>query len=256
MALGFVYACCPENELQRVKIGFTTQPDPVYYCHSHHGRTLCPLRILSVTGHCDARVAEGVIHLLLRADRVAEKHEIFNLSTTRGGSTGMRRLEEAVAFAQEMDSRCGLPVPLARDSVAERMRAREARAAQREEARKAVADRKRRRVAEKAQRETKQKPASKAEKAAAQRSMAAERARRWLQRHTARAESQSQFVRRSDLYRAFQFANKEERIPQTALGKGGFFHKALEELGEDTYKTRYSGQRDVFMGWSLLAPES
>jgi len=66
---GFVYACCPEGETSRVKIGFTTSNDPEKYCRTHHAGTLCPLVILRATGYANARLAEQGIHFVLAADR-------------------------------------------------------------------------------------------------------------------------------------------------------------------------------------------
>lgn len=255
MVPGFVYACCPENELQRVKIGLTTQPDPVYYCHSVYGRILCPLEILSITGHCNARVAEGVVHLLLAGDRVAEKHEVFDLSSVRGGVTGLKRLEQAVTFAQEMDSRAGLPVPSARDSAAERVQAREAkkekRARREQEVREALMERKRQKRADLAQREETKRAAAEAAEAAVEAAKAANRVQQWVDGHLRRTDSR-QYVCRSQLYQAFRRAVKAERYARTALGKRRFFHKMFEVLGEENHKARHAGYRDVFLGWSLI----
>lgn len=256
MAPGFVYACCPQNELQRVKIGFTTQPDPVYYCHSVHGRLLCPLEILSITGHCNARVAEGVVHLVLAGDRVAEKHEVFDLSSVRRGMTGLKRLEEAVAFAQEMDSRADLPVPSARDSAAERVQAREAKREKRARREQEIREeRKRQKQADVAQREESKRAAAKAAEAAVEAAKAAGRVQQWVDGYLRRADS-GQYVCRSQLYQAFRTAVKAERCSRTALGKRRFFHKMFEVLGEESHKARHGGHRDVFLGWSLVPSPS
>lgn len=165
MAPGFVYACCPADDFTRVKIGFTTKDDPVMYCHEQYSRTLCPLHIIAISSHGNARVAEQIIHTALSLDRVMENHEVFNLSTMRSEMTGLQRLEKAVKYATELNGLSGLPVVQPVDNTAMRQQQRELaqkardarRSAQRAKAQQARAARvlEKRRQTEEAKREAK-----------------------------------------------------------------------------------------------------
>ena len=138
---GFVYACHPEEDMSRVKIGFTTAVDPEKYCRTNHARTLCPLSILRISAHANGRVAEQVTHLILSSDRIDGSHEVFNLATSRRGLTGPERLDEALNAAANMDRLAGLPVPVARHSTEQ---SRKRKAVDREELRQVIQDTKRR----------------------------------------------------------------------------------------------------------------
>ena len=140
---GFVYACHPEDDMSRVKIGFTTAVDPEKYCRTNHARTLCPLSILRISAHANGRVAEQVIHLILSSDRIDKSHEVFNLATFRKGLTGPERLDEALNAAANMDRLAGLPVPVARHSAARAEQSRKRKAVDREELRQVIQDTKR-----------------------------------------------------------------------------------------------------------------
>lgn len=137
---GFVYACHPEADFARVKIGFTTSDDPVRYCKIHHARTLCPLAVLCTSSHANARVAEQVVHLILSSDRIDNNHEVFDLSTHRKGMSGLERLQEALNAAQHIDHLSGLPVPVAKDTEAEVKSNRKRKLAEKENIQQIVRD--------------------------------------------------------------------------------------------------------------------
>lgn len=102
---GFVYAVCKLDDLSSVKIGFTTQ-NPHEYCRAY-GRTLTPLHILAIEPFSKARLGEANVFHILSAQRVHEKHEIFDLSSDRG----LQDLKQALQQAAALDKLAGLVVP-------------------------------------------------------------------------------------------------------------------------------------------------
>ena len=139
-----MYACHPEDDMSRVKIGFTTAEDPEKYCRTQHARTLCPLSILRISAHANGRVAEQVTHLILSSDRIDDKHEVFNLAMTRKGLNGPERLDEALNAVAKLDLLSGLPVPVAKDSRAQAEQSRKRKAVDRDELRQVIQDTKKR----------------------------------------------------------------------------------------------------------------
>ena len=257
-----MYACHPQKDLARVKIGFTTQPDPVFYCHNNYGRTLCPLAIAAIFPVGNARVAETIIHVALVADRTDPHHEVFDLSTVRNHKTGTQRLEEAIDVVRHLNEVSGLPIPVAVDNAALREEARRRREALRHQRQEALRISKQREVAARQEARVQKRKLHQLQQAETKRQRVrtkqdsrkpADHVAKWIENHLRCTENPEDFVKRSDMYRHYRSNVEEERDKKTALGKQKFFHKLMLELGEAGFRARYQGgnqqSRDVFLGY-------
>lgn len=110
---GYLYACQPEGDLRRVKIGSTLSDDPESHCRFRHGRALTPLHILRLLPTGNARVAVVLCHHLLFQDST---RGLFDLSGVRDGFTGEVRLDRALALVRFADEQAGACLPAQVDS--------------------------------------------------------------------------------------------------------------------------------------------
>ena len=116
---GYLYFCCKDGEFGNVKNGFTKKPDPVQYCHDEYSRTMVPLQILAIVPVADARLMEKISHHMLAPRRLADRHEMFDMSKSKG-ELDRELLDDVIEMIGKQTRMSGMKLPEAPEVIAER----------------------------------------------------------------------------------------------------------------------------------------